>query len=201
MNKKTLSYSIVLWLFAFAVIIYFGNEFYKSRNEEKFYDEHLSDDEVMESPRNSGIGHPLPNVACPAAASALPPSQPLNVQAHNPNNTNNQMVNFNSGVNNLFSQNNSKPVDNFPSDKLTAKDLLPKETDNLWSQSVPNVSNKNFLLSGANIGINQVGQVNRNPNLQIRSEPPNPQVVVSPWSQTTIGPDLARPVLEIGCGK
>jgi hypothetical protein len=38
----------------------------------------------------------------------------------------------------------------------------------------------------------------RNPNLQLRSEPPNPQLKVSPWNQTTIESDLNRRPLEIG---
>jgi hypothetical protein len=40
----------------------------------------------------------------------------------------------------------------------------------------------------------------RNANLQIRSEPPNPQMTVGPWNQSTIEPDFMRPPLEIGSG-
>ena len=124
------------------------------------------------------------------------------MQPLNPVNQNQlqKTVNFDTNIKNLFIPNNQKTSDCFPKNKLTASDLLPKNNDNLWSQVVPNISNKNFLIGGANIGVNTVGQVNRNPNLQIRSEPPNPQVVVSPWAQSTIGPDLARQPLEIGCG-
>ena len=56
----------------------------------------------------------------------------------------------------------------------------------------------NFLEAGYQVGVNTVGQSLRNANRQIRSEPPNPQVSVSPWLNTTIGPDLARQPLEIG---
>ena len=38
----------------------------------------------------------------------------------------------------------------------------------------------------------------RNANLQLRSEPPNPQVQVSPWMQATIEPDINRRPLEVG---
>ena len=38
----------------------------------------------------------------------------------------------------------------------------------------------------------------RNANLQLRSEPPNPQLKVSPWSQSTIEPDVNRRPLELG---
>jgi hypothetical protein len=43
-----------------------------------------------------------------------------------------------------------------------------------------------------------VGQTLRNANLQIRSEPPNPQVAVSPWLNSTIEPDINRRPFEIG---
>ena len=60
------------------------------------------------------------------------------------------------------------------------------------------LNGKNFLQSGYHIGINTVGQTLRNANQQLRSEPPNPQVKVSPWLQTTIEPDLGRKPMEIG---
>ena len=41
-------------------------------------------------------------------------------------------------------------------------------------------------------------QTLRNANMQLRSEPPNPQVKVSPWLQTTIEPDVNRKPMEIG---
>ena len=44
-----------------------------------------------------------------------------------------------------------------------------------------------------------VNQSLRNANLNLRSEPPNPQVKVSPWLQTTIEPDLNRRPLESNC--
>ena len=90
----------------------------------------------------------------------------------------------------------------FPADQLTAKDLLPKDSDNAWSKANPKVNrsleNMNFLEAGYHYGINTVGQTLRNANLQLRSEVPNPQVQVSPFLQTTIEPDLSRRVLEVG---
>ena len=93
----------------------------------------------------------------------------------------------------------------FPKDKLTAEDLLPKDAANSkWSQVNPagqgDVKDQNFLSAGYHVGINTVGSSLRNPNMQLRSEPPNPQVKVSPWNQTTIEGDLNRRPLEIeGC--
>lgn len=91
----------------------------------------------------------------------------------------------------------------YPKDRLTAEDLLPRDAANTrWSQVNPagqgDVKDQNFLSAGYLIGINTQGQSLRNPNLQIRSEPPNPQYRVSIWNQTTIEPDLNRRPLELG---
>ena len=62
------------------------------------------------------------------------------------------------------------------------------------------LKNVSLLKAGHHIGINTVGQSLRNANLQLRSEPANPQLNVGPWNQTTITPDMQRRPLEIGCG-
>ena len=83
-------------------------------------------------------------------------------------------------------------------------DLLPIDTNSQWAQLNPaggaDFKNVNLLKAGYNIGIDTVGSSLRNGNLQVRSEPPNPTTVVSPWMNTTIEPDLMRAPLEIGCG-
>lgn len=94
----------------------------------------------------------------------------------------------------------------FPRDRLTATDLLPKDAANSrWAQLNPagqgDVSDQNFLTAGYHIGINSVGSSMKNANLQLRSEPANPQVNVSPWMQSTIEPSdvgTGRRPLEIG---
>jgi hypothetical protein len=92
-----------------------------------------------------------------------------------------------------------------PQDALAPKDLLPKkDADNInnFNKDYPIsegiLKGVNFLEAGYQVGVNTVGQSLRNANRQVRSEPPNPQVNVSPWMNTTIGPDLARAPLEIG---
>lgn len=94
------------------------------------------------------------------------------------------------------------PNDCYPKDVLSPEELLPRDTDSVWAQTVPAgqgaLSDKNFLNAGFHVGVNTVGQSLRNANRQIRSEPPNPQVKVSPWMQTTIEPDSNRKPLEIG---
>lgn len=83
-------------------------------------------------------------------------------------------------------------------------DLLPKDSNNQWSQLNPtgkgDLANVNLLKAGHHIGIDTIGQTLRNSNLQIRSEPPNPQVNAGPWNLSTIEPDFMRPPLELGQG-
>ncbi len=87
--------------------------------------------------------------------------------------------------------------------QLSAQDLLPNDANSSqWAQVYPTgegkLKDRNFLQAGYHIGINTVGQTLRNANLQLRSEPPCPQVKVSPWIQSTIEPDLGRKPFEIG---
>lgn len=91
----------------------------------------------------------------------------------------------------------------YPRDRLTAEDLLPKDAANSkWSQLNPigqgNVQDQNFLTAGYHVGVNTQGQSLRNANYQLRSEPSNPQISVSPWSISTIEPDTNRKAFEIG---
>jgi hypothetical protein len=83
-------------------------------------------------------------------------------------------------------------------------ELLPKDQNSQWAQLNPSgkgeLSNINLLKAGYHIGIDTIGQSLRNGNLQVRSEPPNPQLNVGPWNQSTIEPDFMRPPLEIGAG-
>lgn len=92
----------------------------------------------------------------------------------------------------------------FPKEQLLPEELLPQDNSSTWAQVNPqgsgSLKDKNFLQSGFHSGIDTIGSSLRNSNLQLRSEPPNPQVVVSPWMQTTIQPDTNRRALEIsGC--
>ena len=93
------------------------------------------------------------------------------------------------------------PAGCYPRDQLTPAELLPKDMNSIWAEQNPmgpgSLKGKNFLSAGALIGVNTVGQSLRNANLQIRSEPPNPQVPVSIFLQSTIGPDISHRTLEI----
>jgi hypothetical protein len=98
-------------------------------------------------------------------------------------------------------QMNQLPSECYPKDVLASADLLPRDANSLWAQVNPSgqgsLADQNFLTAGFHIGINTVGQTLRNANRQLRSEPLNPQVKVSPWLQTTIEPDINRRPLEI----
>lgn len=87
---------------------------------------------------------------------------------------------------------------------MNPAELLPKDVNKEWSQLNPSgkgqLENINLLKAGWLIGIDTIGQTLRNANLQIRSEPPNPQIYVGPWNLSTIQPDFMRPPLELGQG-
>jgi uncharacterized iron-regulated membrane protein len=83
-------------------------------------------------------------------------------------------------------------------------ELLPKDTNSQWAQLNPSGSgdlqNVNLLRAGYHMGIDTIGNTLRNANLQLRSEPANPQLNVGPWNNTTIAPDTMRTPLELGQG-
>jgi hypothetical protein len=93
---------------------------------------------------------------------------------------------------------------NTKSSSQNPSDLLPKDNNSQWAQLNPvgkgDLANINLLKAGYHIGIDTIGQTLRNANLQIRSEPPNPQINVGPWNLSTIEPDFMRPPLELGQG-
>ena len=83
-----------------------------------------------------------------------------------------------------------------PKDKrevLTSGQLLPKEMNKDWFQ----VPNAEFNLLQAvdleipeiKIGVDTVGQSRKNATYDLRTAPPNPKFVVSPWQNSTIEPD------------
>jgi hypothetical protein len=93
-----------------------------------------------------------------------------------------------------------KPQGCYPREHINPVDLLPNDANSQWAQVNPqgagDIQGKNFLSAGSLIGINTIGQSMRNANLQLRAEPPCPQVNVSPWNISTIEPDLVRKPLE-----
>ena len=111
------------------------------------------------------------------------------------------------GMNEVFStvpgsskNNEGTIVTNVSSNALQPGELLPKQ-NNSWGNAGQSVQIPGNLLSPTYLaGIDTIGSSLRNPNLQIRSEPPNPQQQVSIWNQSTITPDYLRVPFEIACG-
>lgn len=119
--------------------------------------------------------------------------------------TGNQTEEFSLGEENApLMDESAEPASETPDkrDQLSAQDLLPKDESSAWAQVNPcgsgSLKNMNFLQAGHHIGISTVGSSLKNPNYQLRSEPLNPQNVVSPWLQSTYSGDTLRRPLEIG---
>ena len=107
-------------------------------------------------------------------------------------------------VNGIATPNQGVPTSCSKPNIQNPSDLLPKDNNSQWAQLNPSgkgeLASINLLKAGYHIGIDTIGQTLRNANLQIRSEPPNPQLYVGPWNTSTIQPDFMRPPLEIGSG-
>jgi len=89
--------------------------------------------------------------------------------------------------------------------KLSAKDLLPKESKDDWfdmpydKKQMMRIENEN-LLAGAStqsrVGIDTQGQTLKNASHDLRAAPPNPKFMVSPWNNSTIEPDYnIKPIM------
>jgi hypothetical protein len=91
----------------------------------------------------------------------------------------------------------------YPQNTLGPSDLLPsgeskqiQDFNNTYPVGEGILKGVNFLDAGFHVGVNTIGQSLRNANLNLRAEPQNPQVKVSPWQNSTIAPDLSRKSLD-----
>jgi hypothetical protein len=87
------------------------------------------------------------------------------------------------------------------SGQFISSNLLPKDDPKMrdWSEFAPKgpLQGQDMLLEPSKcIGEDTVSNHLRNASYDIRKEPPNPMKPVSPWINTTIGPDLNRLPLE-----
>jgi hypothetical protein len=115
------------------------------------------------------------------------PADALDIDPAGPLGTNQdfaQVENVQTGANGLANVNQ---------ESQDPKDLLPRDMNSEWAKLNPvgqnDLDDVNLLKAGHHIGINTVGQSLRNANLQLRSDPPVPQVNVGPWNNTTIEGD------------
>ena len=148
---------------------------------------------IANPPLAPGVNNPQgPASCCVPQTGPVQPSQPL---GHNE---------VFAGANGLTTSVQGLPPSCARAQVVDPKELLPKGNGNGWSKLNPmgagDLQNVNLLQAGYHIGIDTVGQSLRNANLQLRSEPANPQLNIGPWNNTTIEPDFNRRPLEIGCG-
>jgi hypothetical protein len=109
-----------------------------------------------------------------------------------------------SAVDSMTGQGGAPPAGATNMPVANPSDLLPRDTNNQWGSLNPagsgDLSGQNLLSATFLTGIDTIGNTMKNANLQLRSEPPNPQLNVGPWNQSTFAPDLMRTPLELGAG-
>ena len=136
----------------------------------------------------------------------VPQGNPVNNDKNNPvqNNGPNPMLQDDTAYLKVSGIGSTKPVNTCTNQPMMdPKELLPSDSNNEWSNVMPNndLKDVHMLNAGHHVGINTVGSSLRNANLQIRSEPVIPQQNLGPWNNTTIEPDNLRRPLEIGKGE
>jgi len=139
-----------------------------------------------------GSGPSDSQIQCAAGGNNYVPSQPLGQNSGN--------ATANGAVTDTY----GLPPSCAKQQVVDPSELLPKDGNSDFSKLNPmgagDLKNVSLLKAGWHIGINTVGQSLRNANLQLRSEPANPQLAVGPWNQSSITSDMQRRPLEIGCG-
>jgi hypothetical protein len=109
-----------------------------------------------------------------------------------------------SAVDSMTGQGGAPPAGATNMPVANPSDLLPRDTNNQWGSLNPagsgDLSGQNLLSATFLTGIDTIGNTMKNANLQLRSEPPNPQLNIGPWNQSTFAPDLMRTPLELGAG-
>ena len=170
----------------FALISYYNTK-QSTVAAEKFYEDQLA---AMASPGKVPTPMAPPQ---PSTSAVLPPSPSEVMPSEEAENSDFRAVDF---------EVKQVPNDCFPKDRLTAEDLLPSDASSKWAQVNPagqgDVKNVNFLSAGFHVGINTTGGSMKNPNLQLRSEPPNPKGSWPIMNSSYTPSDLLRKPLEIG---
>jgi hypothetical protein len=223
-SSIVISFSIAILLLVVLLLLVSYNSKCKMDNIERFENDNVypNVNSILASnnhqPVKSDAAFDKPNLSAADGSTPLGNIYPSDPSAIEYATTNGAVVNNKKPINEPFEDmnsaqqqsantNNVLPQDNscFMRDRLTSSDLLPQDAANSkWAQINPAGSgmlgDQNFLTAGYHVGINTIGQSLRNANLQLRSEPPNPQVAVSPWGISTIEPDVRAVSFEIGSG-
>ena len=189
--KKLSGSHLVLIAGCFAIAI----ALYHYSNEKNLISENIdnSNQNDYNLPTAPGVNNPEGSPSCcVGGGGSVQPSQPL---GHNE---------VYGAANGISTSVQGLPPSCSKQSVVDPKELLPKGNGSNWAKLNPmgggDLKNVNLLQAGYHIGIDTVGQSLRNANLQLRSEPPNPQLNIGPWNNTTIEPDFNRRPLEIGCG-
>ena len=115
-------------------------------------------------------------------------------------NANANATNANANATNANANANTNVNANANTNDLNVDNHLPADTNSTWAQVNPDgvggVTTNSFLNAGFHLGLDTQGCSLRNANRGLRSEPPNPQLQVSPWLNTTICPDQLRKPLD-----
>ena len=173
----------VLTILASLVLLY---AIYNYSGSKSMFPEYMSGSSASSSKKGRGAG------AGNGSAAGRPPAPVDDSSIYNQLNSATGSSNMTGLPPNCSGQANINPAD-----------LLPKDNNSSWNMKPMGSGDflgVNLLNAGYLIGVDTIGSSLRNANLQIRSEPPNPQLQVSPWMNTTIEPDPFRAPLEIGCG-
>lgn len=186
-NKVVITFSIVMFLLLILLLGITYNSKCQMENVEKFYTDSVAERDIMHNNMDkisSGI------------SDKVSASDPLGNETFKP------VESFaeKSGEDVLQTQLQGVCASR---DKLTASDLLPLDANSKWAELNPqcagDIQDQNYLTAGYHIGVNTVGQSLRNANLQLRYEPPNPQIPVSPWQISTIEPEhRIQGLMDIG---
>ena len=92
-----------------------------------------------------------------------------------------------------------------PTQSMAPGDLLPKTGygtmfDEVSPGGQGSINMVNFVDAAQHIGVNTQVQSNRNPNLQLRSDPPLPKTYTGPFMASTVESDPWRRQFELGEG-
>ena len=183
-NTVVISFSIAMFLLLILLLIVTYNSKCQMDNVEKFYT-------ATNNTTSNG-----PNTTVPTQQYNVVPSDPYGNEINRPVDQTGSSEPPVVLETQMVGQCTSK-------DRLTSSDLLPLDANSKWAELNPqcggDVQDQNYLTAGYHIGVNTVGQSMRNANLQLRYEPPNPQIPVSPWSISTIEPDTrSHGLMDIG---
>jgi len=191
-NTVVISFSIAMFLLLILLLIVTYNSKCQMDNVEKFYAQNTPSYQPSLMPANPVMPQQVSNTS----AANINASDPEGDEVYRP--VDQQATNDTPPV--LDTQMVGQCLTR---DRLTSADLLPLDANSKWAELNPqcsgDVQDQNYLTAGYHIGINTVGQSKRNANLQLRYEPPNPQIPVSPWQISTIEPDnRSHGLMDIG---